>query len=435
MQGAKTKNQNTTKSKELYKIACDLMPGGVNSPVRSFQAVGMEPLFISKAQGQYLYDIDNNKYIDYIMSWGALINGHSNPKVKKGIEEALENGTSFGAPHEKEIELCQLITKKFPSIEKIRLVNSGTEAVMTAIRLARAFTKKNKIIKFEGCYHGHFDPLLSKSGSGITTLGIPTSAGITKSTANEVITLPYNDLNSIEITLSKYPKEIAGVIIEPVIGNSGVIIPENGYLERIRELTQKFDTVLIFDEVITGCRLAPGGASEKYNIKPDLTVLGKIIGGGLPIGVVGGKQEIMNLLAPIGPAYQAGTFSGNPISTRAGIENIKLLNSDSYTYLENLCSILCEEINIFNKKEGFKIQVNNIASMFSIFFTDKKVFNYSTALTSNTKLYSIFFQKMLNQGIYLAPSQFEANFISCAHKEEDIKKTIDAYKLAIKEIF
>lgn len=425
---------NTQKSAQLYKIACELIPGGVNSPVRSFYAVGSEPLFISRGNGPYIWDANDNQYIDYVCSWGALIHGHVHPEIIKEIKIALEKGISYGATHENEIELAKIITSKMPSIEKLRLVNSGTEAVMTAIRLARAYTKRNKIIKFSGCYHGHSDSVLSQAGSGIATFGLPSCKGVTKNTASETITVPFNDLHTLEITLSKCPKEIAAIIIEPVVGNSGVIIPEANFLKSVRELTQKFNCTLIFDEVITGFRIAPGGAQEKYNIKPDLTTLGKIIGGGMPIGAVGGKKEIMDLLAPVGPVYQAGTLSGNPISVACGIATLKLLKNDSYEYLENISSLLCEGIEKINHELDIKAQINRVGSMFSVFFTANKVKDYESSKKSDTKTFAEFFKTMLFNGIYLAPGQFEANFISTAHKEEDIKKTLLVYKKSMEKI-
>lgn len=425
---------NTKKSQELYKKACELMPGGVNSPVRSFKAVGSEPLYISKAKGPYIWDVNQNKYIDYVLSWGPLIHGHVPPEVLTAVEKELVKGISFGAPHENEIELAEIIINNIPSIEKIRLVNSGTEAVMTAIRLARAYTNKNKIIKFDGCYHGHSDSVLVTSGSGSMTLGIPSSKGVSKNTAYETITLPFNNINNVEITLSKFPNEIAAVIVEPIMGNCGVVLPKDDFLKYLRELTKKYKCLLIFDEVITGFRVSKGGAQALYKVNPDLTTLGKIIGGGMPIGAVGGKKDIMDLLAPLGPVYQAGTLSGNPISTACGIATLKLLNEETYEYLERLTSTLCDGIQSINEEtysKSNKIQINRIGSMFSLFFTETRVYDYASAKKSNTKIFAQFFQNMLSNGIYLAPSQFEANFISTAHKEEDIKKTLDAYKKSI----
>lgn len=425
---------STKKSADLYKKACELIPGGVNSPVRSFKAVDLQPIFISKAKGQFIWDVDQNQYTDYVCSWGALIHGHSHPEVIEAIIKALEKGTNFGAPHEKELELVQIIIDNFPSIEKVRLVNSGTEAVMTAIRLARAYTKKNKIIKFSGCYHGHSDNVLAMSSSGISTLGIPTSPGVTKNTVSETITLPFNAPDLFEITLNKFPKEIAAVIIEPVVGNCGVIEPHAGFLKLIRESTKKFNCLLIFDEVITGFRLSIGGAQKKYNISPDLTTLGKIIGGGMPIGAVGGKKEIMDLLAPQGPVYQAGTFSGNPISVACGIATLNLLNEQTYEYLEDITSTLCSGIKKINEEFNINVQINQAGSMFSIFLNENKVYDYETAKKSDSKKFARFFQSMLGSNIYLAPSQFETNFVSTAHKEQDIKKTLEAYKKSMKTL-
>lgn len=425
---------STKKSQELYHEACKLIPGGVNSPVRSFESVEMEPLFISKASGPYIWDVDHNQYIDYVCSWGALIHGHAPKEVLQNIQKVISNGTSFGAPHENEVILAKIITEKITSIEKVRLVNSGTEAVMTAIRLARAFTRRNKIIKFEGCYHGHSDPVLSMSGSGIATFGIPSSPGVTKNTASETITIPFNDIHTFEITFNKFPKEIAAVIVEPVIGNSGVITPQEKFLKSLRELSIKFGSLLIFDEVITGFRLSLGGAQDLFNISADLTTLGKIIGGGMPIGAVGGKKEIMDFLAPIGPVYQAGTLSGNPISVACGIATLSLINEKTYEKLENLSILLCDGMQKINTNMGINVQINRIGSMFSLFFTARKVFDFKSAQQSDRKKFVQFFQNMLNEGIYLAPSPFEANFISSAHKEEDIEKTLIAYRKSVEKL-
>lgn len=423
-------------SNELFQEACNLIPGGVNSPVRSFKAVGLKPIFISKAKGPYLWDVDGNQYIDFVNSWGALIHGHIPDEVIKEVQDALQKGTSFGAPHKMEIELAQIITNNFPSpsIEKVRLVNSGTEAVMTAIRLARAYTKRNKIIKFEGCYHGHSDAVLSMSGSGVATLDIPGSPGIPQSVVSETITVPFNNINATQAVFQKYEDEIAAVITEPVIGNSGVIKPQDNFLLHLRELTKKYHSLLIFDEVITGFRLSLGGAQQLFNITPDITTLGKIIGGGMPIGAVGGRKDIMDLLAPQGPVYQAGTLSGNPISVACGIATLKLIKKESYEHLDKLTLNLTSEMEKINKEEGIKAQINRIGSMFSIFFSDHKVYDYTSAKTSDTKIFANFFKNMLSCGIYLAPSQFEANFISLAHGEDEIKKTLTAYKKSIKSL-
>lgn len=425
---------NTNKSKELFEKSLELLPGGVSSPVRSFKSVESSPLFISKAKGAHIWDVDQNQFLDYVNSWGALIHGHAEKEIVEAIHNAASKGTSYGAPHEGEIELAQLIKDNVPSIERIRFVNSGTEAIMTAIRLARAYTKRTKIIKFAGCYHGHSDSVLSNSGSGLVTLGIPGSPGVTKNTASETVTLPFNDIHTIEITLSKSPKEFAAIIVEPIIGNCGVIPPDTGFLSSLRELSRKYKCVLIFDEVITGFRVSKKCAQGLFNIKPDLTTFGKIIGGGLPLAAVGGKKEIMDLLAPSGPVYQAGTFSGNPVCVSSGIAALKLLKDQTYEHLEELASQLCNEIKKYNEEKGINIQVNRVASMFTIFFTNNNVTDEISAKKSNTKKFAQFFQEMLSKGIYLAPSQFEANFISSAFKEQDIKKTIEAYKESIEKI-
>lgn len=419
---------NNKNSHKLYKRACEIIPGGVNSPVRSFKAVNLEPLFISKAEGQYIWDVDQNQYIDYVNSWGALIHGHSHPEVISEIIKVLPKGTSYGTPHEKEIELVEIIINHFPSIEKIRLVNSGTEAVMTAIRLARAYTNKNKIIKFSGCYHGHSDSLLSNSGSGILTFDLPSSPGVTKNTASETITLPYNNTETLEKTLIRHKNEIACVILEPVVGNCGVILPHDEFLKSVRSITAKHNCLLIFDEVITGFRLSFGGAQQKYNINPDLTTLGKIIGGGMPIGAVGGKSKIMDLLAPCGPVYQAGTLSGNPISVACGIATLKLINESTYDYLEKITSILCDELKNISSENKINLQINRAGSMFTLFFTDDCVFDLDSAKKSDIEIYSSFFKHMLENGIYFAPSQFEANFLSTAHTDKNVKKTLEIFK-------
>ncbi|MCX8026860.1 MAG: glutamate-1-semialdehyde 2,1-aminomutase [Thermodesulfovibrionales bacterium] len=421
----------TTNSKRLYKKALSLMPGGVNSPVRAFKSVGGNPIFISYAKGCYLYDVDGNHYIDYVLSWGPMILGHAYPTVTKAIKDAISNGTSYGAPTEKEIELATLIKKAFPSIEKIRMVNSGTEATMSAIRVARGFTKRDKVIKFEGCYHGHADGLLVKAGSGATTFGVPDSLGVPDDYARNTITLPYNNLEIFRKTIENNYKEIACVIVEPVVGNMGCIIPRDGFLQEVREITQRYDIVLIFDEVMTGFRVSYGGAQQYYNIRPDLTCLGKVIGGGLPVGAYGGKSEIMSMVAPEGPVYQAGTLSGNPIAMTAGIETLKVLSKkETYKHIEKVTSELAEGMIDIAKKVSVKTRFYRIGSMFCGYFTDKEVFDYQSAKTADTDTYAKFFRAMLKEGIYLAPSQFEAGFTSLAHTGKDIEKTLkSAYKV------
>ena len=424
------------KSIELFEIANKFLVGGVNSPVRAFKSVGLKPLFISKAKGSKIYDVDGNEYIDYVGSWGPMILGHANPAIINALKEQLELGTSYGAPTEKEIELAKLIIKAYPSIEKVRLVNSGTEATMSAIRLARGYTGRKKIIKFEGCYHGHGDSMLVKAGSGVTTLGIPDSPGVPEELASLTLTAKFNNIDSIKKLISENKGEIACVILEPIPGNMGVVIPDLNFLKELREITANERIVLIFDEVMCGFRVAFGGAQELYGIEADLTTLGKIIGGGLPVGAYGGKREIMEKLAPEGPVYQAGTLSGNPLAVTAGIETLKLLqNKKVYDKLEESSQYLNENMKKIADKYGLKVQFNRIGSMFSMFFNDKKVIDYETAKTSDTKLFAKYFAGMLKKGIYLAPSQFEAGFLSTAHTKEDLDKTLMAFEETIKELF
>ncbi len=417
----------TTKSKTFYKQAIELIPGGVNSPVRAFKAVGGSPLFIKKAKSSRIYDVDGNEYIDYVLSWGPMILGHSHPLVVKALQAAIKNGTSYGAPTPLEIDLAKMVIKAYPSIEKIRMVNSGTEATMSAIRAARGFTKRDKIIKFEGCYHGHADGLLVKAGSGATTFGVPDSAGVPKSYAKNTITLPFNDIEAFKYIIQKEGKLIACVILEPVVGNIGCVLPKPGFLEILRRETEKYGIVLIFDEVMTGFRVSYGGAQAHYSIKPDMTCLGKVIGGGLPVGAYGGKKEIMSMIAPEGPVYQAGTLSGNPLAMTAGIETLKILSKkDIYEKLEKTMQHLEEGLKDVAKKAGAKTKFYRAGTMFCTYFTDTEVVDYKTAKTSDTEKFSRFFRGLLNQGINLAPSQFEAGFISTAHTKADINKTINA---------
>ncbi len=417
----------TRKSKMLYKKAIELMPGGVNSPVRAFKAVGGSPLFIKKAKGSKIYDVDGNEYIDYVLSWGPMILGHSHPSVVKALKSAIENGTSYGAPTPLEIELAEIIIKAYPSIEKIRMVNSGTEATMSAIRAARGFTKRDKIIKFEGCYHGHADGLLVKAGSGATTFGIPDSPGVPKSYAKNTLTLPLNDAKAFKSLVQKEWKSIACVIVEPVVGNIGCVLPRDGFLEALRKETARYGIVLIFDEVMTGFRVSYGGAQAYYGVKPDMTCLGKVIGGGLPVGAYGGKREIMSMVAPEGPVYQAGTLSGNPLAMTAGIETLKILSKkDTYGNLEKTMQYLEEGLKDAARKAGITTRFYRAGTMFCTYFTGKDVFDYKTAKTSDTEKFSEFFRGMLDRGINLAPSQFEAGFISLAHSAKDIDHTVKA---------
>ncbi|MFU0828038.1 MAG: Glutamate-1-semialdehyde 2,1-aminomutase [Lachnoclostridium sp.] len=416
---------NTRVSEKLYQRAVKLMPGGVNSPVRAFGAVGRIPLFIEKAKGSKIYDADRNEYIDYVGSWGPAILGHGNEEVIEEVKKAANDGLTFGAPTKKEIILAELISELMPSMEMTRLVNSGTEAVMSAIRTARGFTGRDKIIKFRGCYHGHSDGLLVKAGSGALTKSVPDSAGVPKSYTDQTLLADYNDKESVEKLFWQFRGEIAAVLVEPVAANMGVVLPENGFLPFLRNITEKEGALLIFDEVITGFRLGLGGAQGYYNIKPDLTALGKIVGGGLPMGAYGGRREIMRMVSPAGPVYQAGTLSGNPVATAAGIKTLEILknHTEYYIDLESKAALLAKAFKDRARKRGEKIWVNQIGSLLCAFFTDTKVNNYDSAITSDGNKYALFFGEMLEQGIYIAPSQFEAMFVSVAHTRKDIDKT------------
>ena len=414
------------KSKELFGQAIKFIPGGVNSPVRAFDAVGGNPLFISRAKGAKVFDVDGNAYIDYVLSWGPLILGHSYPGVIKRVKSVLQKGTSFGAPTAGEIEFARLISQVIPSIDKIRLVSSGTEATMSAVRLARGYTERDKIVKFEGCYHGAVDSLLVSAGSGPATFGIPGSAGIPISSAKNTIVCPYNNIDVFYRVVKKYHNQIAACIIEPVCGNMGVVLPGRNFLLGLREITARYNIILIFDEVITGFRFCLGGVQNIFNVYPDLTCLGKIIGGGFPIGAYGGKADIMDYVAPEGKVYQAGTLSGNPIAVSAGLYTIKTLARMDYNKLERktirLCDGLCRKLA--DRKIDFCL--NRFGSMFTLFFTSHKVVDFKTAKTSDTRKYAAYFWKMLKKGVYFTPSQFEANFVSFSHTDIDIDRTIRA---------
>ncbi|MFY9270517.1 MAG: glutamate-1-semialdehyde 2,1-aminomutase [Candidatus Manganitrophaceae bacterium] len=424
-----------TKSAALFQEAEKRIPGGVNSPVRAFKAVGGNPLFIKKAKGSKIVDVDGNRFIDYVLSWGPMIVGHAHPKVIEAIQKTAANGTSFGAPSPLEIELAKSIQANFPLMERLRLVNSGTEATMSAIRLARAYTQRNKIIKFEGCYHGHADSLLVKAGSGATTLGVPDSPGVPPDLARDTITLPFNNLKALQKTLEQEGNQIACLIVEPVPGNMGTVLPDDGFLPGLRELTRPFGIVLIFDEVITGFRAAPGGAQERYGIRPDLTCLGKIIGGGLPVGAYGGRKEIMEMISPVGPVYQAGTLSGNPIAMAAGIATLSLLRDPAvYEKLEKRAADLAEGLADAARKAKIPVQINRIASQITLFFNSNRVVDYTTALQSDRNRFSKFFLSLLSNGVYFPPSQFEAFFVSTAHSPADIEKTVEAAHRAFKKI-
>jgi len=411
-------------SEELYKRALNSISGGVNSPVRSFKNVGGTPIFFETAKGAYLYDVDNNQFIDYVASWGPMILGHSAEITQRTINEQVEKALSFGAPTNVEIELAEKIIDMVPSVEKVRMMNSGTEATMTAIRLSRGYTEKNLIIKFAGCYHGHSDALLAKAGSGVLTLGIPDSPGTPKSVARDTIVLPFNDPQAIKETFEKYSNEIACIIVEPVAGNMGCIPPIPGYLELLREITLNNNSLLIFDEVMTGFRLAAGGAQEVYGVLPDLTTMGKIIGGGLPVGALGGNKEVMEYLAPIGPVYQAGTLSGNPLAMSAGLSVLSELDSEKYRYLKTQTELLSDGLIELFKKYSIRASINKVCGMLSIFFETGEVINYQQANQTNTELYKKFFYGMLEKGIYLAPSPYEVTFLSLCHTTEIIETTL-----------
>jgi len=417
------------KSEALFGHSQKLMPGGVNSPVRAFRAVHQNPVFIEKAKGSKIYDVDGNAYIDYVCSWGPGILGHAEEHVVDAVKEACENGLTFGAPTEKEYILAKLVQEFMPSIEMLRLVNSGTEAAMSAIRAARGFTGRDKIIKFRGCYHGHSDGLLVKAGSGALTQSVPDSLGVPQGYTESTLVAEYNDITSVEKLFGESGNEIAAVIAEPVAANMGVVPPARDFLNKLRNITNKHNSLLIFDEVITGFRLAPGGAQEYYGVVPDLTVLGKIVGGGMPLAVYGGRKDIMEVVAPLGGVYQAGTLSGNPVAVTAGIETLKILgkNKEIYNKIEKNTTKLR---NVVENAFGSSVCANQAGSLMSVFFTGQKVTDYSTAVTSNTEKYAKYFSYMLENGVYLAPSQFEAMFISAAHTDEDIEITCDIIRKA-----
>lgn len=419
---------NNINSVELFKKAILVMPGGVNSPVRAFGSVGRTPLFIEKAKGSKIYDVDGNEYIDYVCSWGPSILGHANEEVIEEVKKAVEDGLTFGAPTKKEVFLAELISEIMPSMEMIRLVSSGTEAVMSAIRTARGYTKKDMIIKFRGCYHGHSDGLLVKAGSAALTHGVPDSAGVPKSYTENTLIADYNDKDSVRELFEQYKDKIAAIIVEPVAANMGVVLPDSDFLPFLREITLEQEALLIFDEVITGFRLGLDGAQGYYNIKPDLTTLGKIVGGGMPIGAYGGRRDIMEMVSPVGPVYQAGTLSGNPIATAAGIKTIQLLqkNQNFYFELEEKAQQIANAIRESGNIKNEDIQVNQIGSLLCGFFTKRKVTNYESAISSDTKKYADYFGRMIDSGIYIAPSQFEAMFVSAAHTKEDIERTCKA---------
>lgn len=422
------------KSIAAFQEAKTLMPGGVNSPVRAFKSVKMDPIFMERGKGSKIYDIDGNEYIDYVLSWGPLILGHTNERVVEALKKVAEMGTSFGAPTLKENELAKLVQERVPSIEVVRMVSSGTEATMSALRLARGYTGRNKILKFEGCYHGHGDSLLIKAGSGVATLGLPDSPGVPEGIAKNTITVPYNDLESVKVAFENFGEDIAGVIVEPVAGNMGVVPPQPGFLQGLRDLTTKYGALLIFDEVMTGFRVGYHCAQGYFGITPDVTCLGKVIGGGLPVGAYGGRAEIMEQIAPSGPIYQAGTLSGNPLAMTAGYETLIQLTPETYKEFVRKGDILEAGLKKAAEKYDIPITVNRAGSMIGFFFTNEEVINYETAKASNLDYFAAYYREMANQGVFLPPSQFEGLFLSTTHSDEDIEKTIAAAEVAFSKL-
>ncbi|WP_138752409.1 glutamate-1-semialdehyde 2,1-aminomutase [Paenibacillus sinopodophylli] len=430
----KTNLRNDSRSVEAFARAKKVIPGGVNSPVRAFKSVGLNPVYMDRGQGSRIFDIDGNSYIDYVASWGPLIMGHAHPEVIDAIKRTAEKGTSFGAPTELETLMAELVCERVPSVDIVRMVNSGTEATMSAIRLARGYTKRNKILKFEGSYHGHSDSLLIKAGSGVATLGLPDSPGVPEHVASHTITVPYNDIESVKLAFEKFGEEIACVIVEPVAGNMGVVPPLPGFLQGLRDITAQYGTVLIFDEVMTGFRVGYSCAQGLYGIKPDLTCFGKVIGGGLPVGAYGGKRELMELIAPSGPIYQAGTLSGNPLAMAAGFATLSLLTPQVYERLERQAVRLQLGFETNASKQGIPSTINRVGSMVCPFFTDATVINFESAKTSDLERFKAYFASMLDLGVSVAPSQFEGMFISAVHTDEDIDATIEANRIALSRL-
>ncbi|AIF43295.1 glutamate-1-semialdehyde 2,1-aminomutase [Virgibacillus sp. SK37] len=426
--------KNFENSLDAYKEAVDLMPGGVNSPVRAFKSVGMSPIFMESGKGSKIVDIDGNEYIDYVLSWGPLILGHADDRVVEKLKNVAEKGTSFGAPTKLENELAKLVIDRVPSIEMVRMVNSGTEATMSALRLARGHTGRDKILKFEGNYHGHGDSLLIKAGSGVATLGLPDSPGVPESIAKNTITVPYNDMESVRYAFEHYGEDLAAVIVEPVSGNMGVVPQKDGFLQELREITEANGTVLIFDEVMTGFRVGYNCAQGHFGVTPDLTCLGKVIGGGLPVGAYGGKREIMEKVAPTGSIYQAGTLSGNPLAMTAGYETLRALNEESYKEINKKVDKLIDGFKQASEEYNIPLQINRAGSMVGVFFTNEEVINYETAQTSNLDYFAQYYRNMIEEGVFLPPSQFEGLFLSTAHTDEDIEKTVKAIRSAFSKI-
>jgi len=426
---------NIKNSLEIFNAAKELMPGGVSSPVRAFKSVGGQPIVFDRVKGPFAWDIDGNRYIDYIGSWGPAICGHAHPEVVTALHEAIEKGTSFGAPCVLENKLAEMVIDAVPSVEMVRFVNSGTEACMAVLRLMRAFTGRDKVIKFDGCYHGHADMFLVKAGSGVATLGLPDSPGVPRTTTSNTLTAPYNDLEAVKKLFSENPDAISGVILEPIVGNAGFITPEPGFLEGLRELTTENGALLVFDEVMTGFRISYGGAQKRFGVTPDLTTLGKVIGGGLPVGAYGGRKEIMSMIAPSGPVYQAGTLSGNPLAMTAGIKTLELLKQDGvYEKLDTTTSRLIEGIKQAALNNGISITGGSVSAMFGFFLCDGPVRNFEEAKSTNSDLFGRLHREMLTRGVYLAPSSYEAGFTSLAHTDEEIDQTIDSFEQSFKAL-